>query len=82
MSWINIDIDLDDIYDQMSDSDKKEMLEWIKEDFANDLDYHIPAMPNSLMNEELLIVCRKLSGLYYQMSEEDMETIKKIINKF
>jgi hypothetical protein len=79
MSWININIDihLDDIYNQMSDSDKKEMLEWIKDDFANDL-----TMSDSLMSEEWMIVCRKLSGLYYQMNEEDMETIKKIINKF
>jgi hypothetical protein len=79
MSWINIDIDihLDDIYNQMSDSDKKVMLEWIKDDFANDL-----TMSDSLMSEEWMIVCRKLSGLYYQMNEEDMETIKKIINKF
>jgi hypothetical protein len=32
MSWINIDVDLDDIYDAMSRYDKEQMAKWLEKD--------------------------------------------------
>lgn len=82
MSWISIDIDLDEIYDQMSDRDKKDMYEWIMEDMDKELDYYRPGPPSSLMNDDWTRECAKLSSLYYRMSDDDMELIKNIIKKY
>ena len=32
MSWISIDVDLDDVYDNMSSYEKQKMAEWLEED--------------------------------------------------
>ena len=32
MAWINVDIDLDDVYDEMGRREKELMVEWLRED--------------------------------------------------
>lgn len=32
MSWISIDVDLDDVYDNMGSYEKRKMAEWLEED--------------------------------------------------
>ena len=32
MSWVRIDVDLDEVYNEMSRTDKRDMAEWLHED--------------------------------------------------
>ena len=89
MSWISIDVDLDDIYREMSRYDKEKMAEWLEEDGHCIIDYEYNNKENPLYltgqesygEEELKNNLKKLWNSYYQLSNEDIETIKKIANK-
>ena len=87
---IRISVDLDDIYDELDSWDKQELLDYLREDG------YLTAEPSGI-NEGVSIVipedatpaqvehlkfCSKLGGLYYRMSNEDMETIYSIIKKY
>lgn len=87
MSWISIDVDLDDIYNGMSSRDKRNMAEWLYEDGI--LESH----PNSEIRKRVRgdnespgeYVFRndltKLWDGHYQLTTEDQEIIKQIANK-
>lgn len=87
---INISVDLDDIYSEMDSWDKKEMLDYLREDgylteepsSINDgVSLVIP--DNATLGQiEYLNLVSKVGGLYYRMSNEDMEIISKIIKKY
>ena len=87
MSWISIDVDLDDIYREMSRYDKEKMAEWLEEDGI--LDKHpnpdirllIKDNEESFGEEQLRNNLTKLWNGYYQLPNEDIEIIKKIANK-
>ncbi len=54
MSWINIDVDLDDVYNSMGSYEKRKMAEWLKEDAYIDDEpegYDIPPTTSSLESE-------------------------------
>lgn len=87
MSWISIDVDLDDIYNGMSSRDKRNMAEWLYEDGI--LESH----PNSEIRKnvrgdnespgeyEFRNDLTKLWNGHYQLTIEDQEIIKQIANK-
>jgi len=87
MSWISIDVDLDDVYSEMSRYDKEKMAEWLMEDDI--LESHpsqnvrllIRGQEESLGEEQLRNDLTKLWNGYYQLSNEDIETIKLLANK-
>ena len=84
MSWIRIDIDLEDVYNEMGHRDKKLMAEWLKEDaYIDDKPegYDIPPSTSSLESEfhGMLI---DLSSKFYQMSNEEVEMITKLYKKY
>ncbi len=87
MSWIDVRVDLDDIYYEMGDFDKEKMAEWLYEDGI--LDKHpnpdirllIKGNEESFGEEQLRNNLTKLWNGYYQLSNEDIEIIKKIANK-
>jgi hypothetical protein len=87
MSWIDVRVDLDDIYYEMGDFDKEKMAEWLYEDGI--LDKHpnpsirllIKGNEESFGEEQLRNDLTKLWNSYYQLSNEDIEIIKKIANK-
>lgn len=87
---INIYVDLDEIYSQMSSWDKKDMVEYLREDGyftvessgVNDgVIIQIPRGTNFDQEQHLRLVS-KLGGLYYRISDEDMEIIRNIVNKY
>ena len=84
MSWISVDIDMDDIYNEMSSRDKDRMAEWLKEDgYMNEKPegYDIPSSTSPLESEfhNQLI---KLSSKFYSMDNEELELIKNLYKKY
>lgn len=87
MSWIRIDVDLDDVYNEMDRRDKQAMAEWLYEDGI--LENHsnpnirkvVRGAEESFGEEQLRNDLTKLWNGWYQLSNEDIETIKTIANK-
>ena len=87
MSYINVTVDLDEVYNQMGKYDKRDMAEWLYEDGI--LDTH----PNSEIRKmvrgneesngekELRDNLSKLWNSYHRLSNEDELLIKQIANK-
>ena len=87
MSWISINVDLDEVYGEMSRNDKRTMAEWLHDD----------GILESHPNPEIRKVVRgddespgeyefrndltKLWNGHYQLTIEDQEIIKQIANK-
>lgn len=88
MSWIRIDIDLDDIYYEMSLSDKREMANWLFDDGI--IGSHTNKEIRKLVigeglnfDEELFINnLIKLSNVFYNLSDEDISIINNISKNY
>jgi hypothetical protein len=83
---ISINVDLDDIYYEMSNWDKEQMAEWLyeegyctldKDDEDNEFYLTNPTMLDKIWVEDM----KKLFHSRMQLSVEDEETIKNIVNK-
>ncbi len=87
MSWISINVDLDDIYDEMDRYDKQKMAEWLLDDgILDDHPNHeirkvIRGNNESPGEEQYRNDLTKLWKGFYQLSNEDIEIIKNIANK-
>jgi hypothetical protein len=87
MPYINVDVDLDDIYDTMSSSDKRDMAEWLHEDGI--LNKHpnteirrlVRGDDESTLEFDFRNDLTKLWNGHYQLTIEDQEIIKQIANK-
>lgn len=68
---VNVDINLEDFYYELYDSDKKQLLEWLQEDnFVTDED------------GEILNKFSNLQSQYFRFTKEDEEIIEKLFNKY
>lgn len=67
----NVDIDLDDIYDELYDSDKKELAEWLKEDGF--LDDEETETKNKFIN---------LQKQLFRFTKEDEKILENLFNKY
>lgn len=80
MAYVNINIDLDDIYSELSKKEKEMLVDWLEQDDV------LPTVAVSsykgIMNQDFNDVCSKLAQSYYRMSKEDEETIIKIMKKY
>lgn len=90
MSYISIDIDLDDIYDEMSRYDKEKFATWLKEDgiltgdedeIFNETIFRLPVNA-TLMENDHIHKCAKLANLYHQLSNEEIEIIDNLLKKY
>lgn len=87
MSYIRIDVDLDEIYNEMDRRDKQTMAEWLHDDGI--LDKHpnpeirkvVRGDDESPGEYEFRNDLTKLWNAHYQLSNEDQEIIKQIANK-
>ena len=87
MSYIRIDVDLDEIYNEMDRRDKQIMAEWLHDDGI--LDKHpnpeirkvVRGDDESPGEYEFRNDLTKLWNSHYQLSNEDQEIIKQIANK-
>jgi hypothetical protein len=87
MPYINLHVDLDDIYDEMDRSDKRTMAKWLHDDGI--LESHpnpeirkIVIDCESLMEEEFQKNLSKLWNRYYSMSGEDLLLIEQLCKKY
>jgi len=80
MTYISVQVDLEEVYDDLSKREKGMLVDWLEQDDI------LPAVKvseyNGLMNQEFNDVCSKLAQSYYRMSKEDEETIRRIIKKY
>jgi hypothetical protein len=88
MPYINLHVDLDDIYDEMDRSDKRTMAEWLHDDGI--LESHPnPEIRKIVRGDEesdgekfLRDNLTKLWNSYYRMSNEDIELIEQLSKKY
>ena len=88
MPYINLHVDLDDIYDEMDRSDKRVMAEWLHDDGI--LESHPnPEIRKIVRGDEesdgekfLRDNLTKLWNSYYRMSNEDIELIEQLSKKY
>jgi hypothetical protein len=83
---VNVDIELDDVYDEMGSYEKKQMAKWLREDgyclFGDDQDENEFEIENPNVLDEMWIdMVKKIFHGRMQLSLEDEETIRKIANK-
>jgi hypothetical protein len=87
MSWISVDIDLEDVYDEMGRYDKEKMARWLMEDGIlenhpnSDIRKVVRGEEESFGEEQLRNDLTKLWNSFYQLSNEEIEIIKNIANK-
>ena len=87
MSYIRIDVDLDEIYNEMDRRDKQTMAEWLHDDGI--LEKHpnpeirkvVRGDDESPGEYEFRNDLTKLWNSHYQLSNEDQEIIKQMANK-
>jgi len=87
MSYVRIDVDLDEVYDQMGRRDKHNMAEWLYEDGI--LDTHTnPEIRKMVRGDEesngekyLRDDLTKIWNSYYQLTCEEELLIKQIANR-
>ena len=87
MSYINVTVDLDEVYNQMGKYDKRDMAEWLYEDGI--LNTHpnpeikklIRGNEESNGEKDLRDNLSKLWNSYHRLSNEDELLIKQIANK-
>jgi hypothetical protein len=87
MSWIRINVDLDDVYNEMDLGDKRTMAEWLYDDGI------LQSHPNSEIRKlvrgdeeshgesDFRNDLSKLWNGHYRLTTEDQEIIKQIANK-
>lgn len=87
MSWISIDVDLDDIWDGMDKNDKRAIAEWLYEDGI--LDTHpnpeirklVRGNNESQGEKDLRDNLTKIWNSYHRLTNEEEEIIKQITNR-
>lgn len=80
MAYINVHVDLEDIYDNLSKKEKEMLVDWLEQDDV--LPTVAVSSYNGIMNQDFNDVCSKLAQSYYKMDKEDEETILKIMKKY
>lgn len=82
MSYITVDVDLDEVYSQMRNRDKDKMIEWLKEDghlTQRDTEYEENTHPlQDIFNESI----DKIKNSYHLLSSEERELIESIAKKY
>ena len=87
MPYINVKVELDEVYDQMGRSDKNNMAEWLYEDGI--LDTHPNAEIRKIVRgdeesngeKELRDNLSKIWNSYHRLTNEEELLIKQIVNR-
>ena len=77
---INVDIDLDDFYSELHQSDKEMLLEWILEDLEQTRIE--TAKLNHLTDPTWTNILASLNTIYYRLDQEEVDLIQKIAKKY
>lgn len=83
---IEVDIDLDEIYDELTSRDRRELIEWLHKD--GHLTKYIreyneeSERSNQLTDESFVADCIALGESYYRMSDADIQIVRDMVNKY
>lgn len=78
--WVDtdIDIDVDEFFEQMDDDDMKEMTKLLRK-----AGYHVVEVPSeSPDGQDFQEALRKLAAAYYSLSNEDIAPIMQLAKRF
>ena len=79
MPYINVDIDLDEIYDAFSSSEKNSLVDWLKEDgYIEEPETNDFPPSETYKDDEWVETIQKLSKNRHQLTFEEEEQIKEI----
>ena len=81
MAYVNIDVDLSDIYSDLSDYEKRELADYLIEDGVVSSLAPDPSA-SSYNEEEFADKCNALSKAYYRMSNEETKLIEALAAKY
>ena len=82
MPYINVDIDLDEVYDGLSSSEKNHLVDWLKEDgYIEDPETNEFPSSENYKDDEWVGIIQKLAQNRHQLTLEEEELIKSISNK-
>ena len=80
---VNISIDIDDIYNEIDSYDLNKLVRYGIADGVIDIDDYIEEkFIKAINNEDFNTTCSEVASLYYRMTNEEVELIEKIRNKY
>jgi hypothetical protein len=81
---VDVDIEIDDIYDDLGQSDIDRLISWLHDDGhlsaymqSNDIDG-----PTTIVQDTFFDDCVSLGGAYYRMTAEEIETVRALVAKY
>ena len=79
MPYINVDIDLEDVYNDLSTSARNTLVGWLKEDgYIEDPETNEFPSPETYKDDEWVETIQKLAKNRHQLTFEEEELIKEI----
>jgi hypothetical protein len=79
MPYIRVDIDLDEVYDDLSSSEKNSLVDWLKEDgYIEGPETNDFPPSETYKDDEWVEIIQKLSKNRHQLTLEEEEQIKEI----
>ena len=82
MPYISVDIDFEEVYQELRDREKQQLVDWLKEDgylTKRDTEYEKPI---SVMQELFEDDLAKIRRAYLTISAEDAELINQIAKRY
>lgn len=77
-----INIDVDEMFESMSEKEKKEMLVLLCEEFnVNVPNIGLKEKLTTIIEEDIDTACHKISQKYFVLNQEEIDTIVKISQK-
>jgi hypothetical protein len=80
MTYVSVDIDLDDVLNNLSDRDIQYLIKSLKED-GHAIQEEAEIVPKSIMEIEWDEVCSKLQNSQLRLTAEEEAIIKSIANR-
>ena len=79
MPYINVDIDLEDVYNDLTTYEKNHLVDWLKEDgYIEDPETNEFPSPETYKDDEWVETIQKLAKNRHQLTFEEEELIKEI----
>jgi hypothetical protein len=81
---VDVDIEIDDIYDDLSSCDRDRLISWLHKDghLSEYMRLNGIDEPTTLTDDTFVTDCMSLSDAYYRMSKEDIETVRALVAKY
>lgn len=82
MPYVNVDVDLEDVYNDLSTSARNTLVGWLKEDgYIEDPETNEFPSSETYKDDEWVGIIQKLAKNRHQLTLEEEELIKSISNK-